>query len=135
MTKSGKHCIKRRNCSFWAISSLVTMFSKSCLMQRRQKASIWGKGLKESFFKLLHENRKQFSLFLLCFSLTICSISKKLENDFETKFKSFEGKEGKCSLQIIISQKYFQTWSSVEAAKVDSIRERVKKNLIKFWGE
>ena len=45
MTKSGKHCGKRRNCSFWAISSFVTMFSKSCLLQKRQKASIWGKGL------------------------------------------------------------------------------------------
>ena len=28
-----------------AISYFVTMFSKSCLLQRRQKASIWGKGL------------------------------------------------------------------------------------------
>ena len=45
MTKSRKHCVKRRNCSFWAISSFVTMFSKSRLLQRRQKASIWGKGL------------------------------------------------------------------------------------------
>ena len=45
MTKSGKHCGKRRNCMFCAISSFVTMFSKSCLLQRRQKASIWGKGL------------------------------------------------------------------------------------------
>ena len=45
MTKSGKHCGKRRNCSFWAIFSFVTMFSKSCLLQRHQKASIWGKGL------------------------------------------------------------------------------------------
>ena len=44
MTKSGKQCGKRRNCLFWAISSFVTMFSKSCLLQRRQKASIWGKG-------------------------------------------------------------------------------------------
>ena len=43
--KSGKHCGKRRNCTFCAISSFVTMFSKSCLVQRRQKASIWGKGL------------------------------------------------------------------------------------------
>ena len=45
MTKSGKHCGKRINCSFWTISSFVTMFSKSRLLQRRQKASIWGKGL------------------------------------------------------------------------------------------
>ena len=45
MTKSGKHCGKWGNCSFWAISSFVTMFSKSCLLQRREKASIWGKGL------------------------------------------------------------------------------------------
>ena len=44
MTESGKHCGKRRNCSFWAISSFVTVFSKSRLLQRRQKASIWGKG-------------------------------------------------------------------------------------------
>ena len=46
MTKSGKHCGKRRNCTFCAISSFVTMFSKSRLLQRRQNASIWGKGLK-----------------------------------------------------------------------------------------
>ena len=45
MTKSGKHWGKRRNCSFWAISSFVTIFSKSCLLQTRRKASIWGKGL------------------------------------------------------------------------------------------
>ena len=98
MTKSGKHCVKRRNCTFWktlwqkgeiahfeqqiysrrlwkcllkiwkisrnegkttekklktlwqkerkrAISFFVTMFSKSRLLQMRQKASIWGKGL------------------------------------------------------------------------------------------
>ena len=42
MTKRGKHCGKRRNCLFWAISSFVTLFSKSCLLQRCQKASIWG---------------------------------------------------------------------------------------------
>ena len=42
---SGKHCGKRRYCLFWSISSVVTMFSKSCLLQRRQRASIWGKGL------------------------------------------------------------------------------------------
>ena len=44
MTKSGKHCGKRRNCLFGTISSFATMFSKSCLLQR-QKGSIWGKGL------------------------------------------------------------------------------------------
>ena len=43
MIISGKHCGKRRNCSFWAISSFVTMFSKS--RQRRRKEFIWGKGL------------------------------------------------------------------------------------------
>ena len=48
MTKSGRHCGKRRNCSFWAISFFVTMFSKSRLLQRRRKASIWGKGLNVS---------------------------------------------------------------------------------------
>ena len=28
MTKGGKHCDKRRNCTFCAISSFVTLFSK-----------------------------------------------------------------------------------------------------------
>ena len=28
MTKSGKHCGKRRNCTFCAISSFVTVFKK-----------------------------------------------------------------------------------------------------------
>ena len=54
MTKSRKHCVKRRNYSFWAISSFVTIFSKSRPLQRRQKASIWGKGLK-SVLKLYSE--------------------------------------------------------------------------------
>ena len=45
MTKSGKHCGKRRNCTFCAISSFVTMFSISRLLQRHPKAFIWGKGL------------------------------------------------------------------------------------------
>ena len=45
MIKTGKHCVKMRNCMFCAISSFVTMFLKSCLLQRHQKASIWGKGL------------------------------------------------------------------------------------------
>ena len=43
--KVEKHCGKRRNCTFCAISSFVTKFSKSRLLQRRLKASIWGKGL------------------------------------------------------------------------------------------
>ena len=40
MTKKGKHCGKRKDCTF----------SKSCLLQRRRKASICGKGL--SIFSL-----------------------------------------------------------------------------------
>ena len=35
MTKSGKHCGKRRNCTFCAISSFVTMFSESVYMRER----------------------------------------------------------------------------------------------------
>ena len=46
MTKIGKHCGQRSNCSFWAVSSFVTMFPKSRLLQRRPKASKWGKGVK-----------------------------------------------------------------------------------------
>ena len=57
MTKSGKHCVKRWNCTFCAIPSFVTMFSKSRLLQRRQEASIWGRWLSTltiSLFSPLH---------------------------------------------------------------------------------
>ena len=78
MTKSGKHCGKRRNCTFCAISSFVTMFSKSRLLQRRQKASTWGKGLSalitaKSYYSHIFgaditcnytKTRKQYRLFL-----------------------------------------------------------------------
>ena len=40
-----------RNCSHWAISSFVAIFSKSCLLQRRLKASLWGKGLTNSLIR------------------------------------------------------------------------------------
>ena len=36
---------ERRNRSFWAISSFVTMFSKSCLLQRRQKRLYEGRAI------------------------------------------------------------------------------------------
>ena len=42
MTKTGKHWGKRRICSFWSFFSFISMFSKSHLLQRCQKASIWG---------------------------------------------------------------------------------------------
>ena len=58
MTKSGKHCGKRRNYSFCAISSFVTMFSKSHLLQRRQKASIWGIGISWSIIDTYDTIRK-----------------------------------------------------------------------------
>ena len=63
MTWRGKHCGKRRNCLFWAISSFVTMFSKSRLLQRRQKASIWGKGLTCSFVYWLSRTSYPDSIF------------------------------------------------------------------------
>ena len=42
MTKSRKHCGKRRNCLFWAISSFVTMFPKSRGVRKR----LYEKGLR-----------------------------------------------------------------------------------------
>ena len=39
---------KGRNCLLRALSSFVTMFSKSLLLQRRQTASVCGKGLRPS---------------------------------------------------------------------------------------
>ena len=52
MTKSGKHCGKRRNCLFLAISSFVTVFkrlsaadaSESIYMRKRVKVSSLGAG-------------------------------------------------------------------------------------------
>ena len=63
MTKRGKHSGKRRNFSFWVISSFATMFSKSHVLQRRQKASIWGKVL----------TNLNMSLFILDLHSTIAS--------------------------------------------------------------
>ena len=41
MTKSGKYCVKRRNYSFWAISSFVTMFSKIRLLTAEASESVY----------------------------------------------------------------------------------------------
>ena len=75
MTKSEKHCGKRRNCSFWAISSFVTMFSNSRLLQRRQKASIWGKGLNRQVLVYTPQSSCYFDVvccrFFLCGFITI----------------------------------------------------------------
>ena len=63
MTKSGKHHGKRRNCTFCAILSFVTMFIKSHLLQRRPKAFIWGERVNNNniliyldFLYLCHNN-------------------------------------------------------------------------------
>ena len=80
MTKSRKHCCKRRNCSFWAISSFVTMFSKSCLLQRCQKASIWGKELKTLWQILKKNNESNFT-----FSFNIST----LYNDYSFFYADF----------------------------------------------
>ena len=72
MTKSGEHCDKLRNCTFCAISSFVTMFSESRLLQRCQKASICGKGLLNRRL-LVHLKQTSFQkrsphCFLFCIS-------------------------------------------------------------------
>ena len=46
------HCTFKEK--FWAISSFVTMFAKSCLLPRRQKASILGKGLKAKWIWFIY---------------------------------------------------------------------------------
>ena len=54
MTKSGKHNVAKGEIArFEQFSSFVAMFSKSRLLQRRQKASILGKGLKMVVFGFL----------------------------------------------------------------------------------
>ena len=73
MTKGGKHCVKRRNYSFWAISSFVTMFSKIRLLQRRRKASIWGFSSTALYITLFQCNYEQFLHFPQIF---ISSISR-----------------------------------------------------------
>ena len=53
--KSWKHCDKRKNCSYWAISFYHHNVFKSFLLQRRQKASICGKGEIISIFLILSD--------------------------------------------------------------------------------
>ena len=78
MTKSGKHCVKRRNWSFWAISSFVTMFSKRCLLQRCQKASIWGKGLKEKITIFLLKSLFRGKIYVLSLNPRLSIIKTEL---------------------------------------------------------
>ena len=88
MTKSGKHCGKRRNCLFCAISSCVTMFSKSCLLQRCQKASIWGKGLITlSAVAYLHTILLKFGILEFCLLQNIlqtCNRTFRIDNAWVT---------------------------------------------------
>ena len=55
-----------RNCLFWAISSFVTMFTNSHLLQRSQKASIWRKGLGKGLRKCRKIQNIQNMLMFLC---------------------------------------------------------------------
>ena len=59
MTKSWKHCGKRRNCSFWAISSFVTMFSKS----RQNEPFLLFSTIFSTFSHSLSIQLKRFSIF------------------------------------------------------------------------
>ena len=77
MTKSGKHCGKRRNVTFRAISSFVTLFSKSCLLQRCQKASIWGKVLNSNQSEVICKLQFYFLYVLVATCSTVISINLK----------------------------------------------------------
>ena len=68
---SYKNLGKRRNCMFCAISSFVTIFSKRSLLQRRQKASMWGKGLYLQFYDMWMSEQLQIHNFLFDFSNNI----------------------------------------------------------------
>ena len=78
--KVEEHCGKRRNCTFCAISSFVTMLSKSYLLQRRQKASIWGKGLWTIFILLIWIISVKYSISVFtsnCHAIFFSDISLK----------------------------------------------------------
>ena len=68
-----------------AISSFVTMFSKSCLLQRRQKASIWGKGLRHLLYTRLQtlwrkDVFKSYSTIILSLLDFFCYNCLKVQN-------------------------------------------------------
>ena len=82
MTKSGKHCGKRRKCTFCAISSFVTMFSKSCLQQRRQKVFIWGKGL-NLIYLTVSGTQNQMVIRNLEFQVIVRVVREPIDNFFK----------------------------------------------------
>ena len=64
---SWNHGDKRRNCFFWAISSFVAMFSKSRLLQRRQK------GLSACVVYLSREAKGSFFFYPCICPLSTCT--------------------------------------------------------------
>ena len=104
IARCGKHCGKRRNCTFCAISSFVTMFSKtsnftfchyvikSRLMHMRQNVSICGKGLRvmrKALYPILHSlNQASYTLhtmFLILSPTHIPFLTPHAADDFENK--------------------------------------------------
>ena len=66
--KNWKHCGRSRKCSFWAMFYLCHNVYTRRLLQRRQKASTWGKGLIYNF--ILH----QFMFHLYILFIKVASI-------------------------------------------------------------
>ena len=100
MTRSGKHCGKRRNCTFFAISSFITMFLNSRLLQRRQKASIWGKGL----YKTVTIVNASYRVYINQFSQQRTFENLKIEEIIPTnnfRFVSSMNQKDTCTSNII----------------------------------
>ena len=127
MSKTGKHCGKRRNCTFCAISSFVTMFSKSCLLQRRQKASIWGKGL-NNFLTYNGSLILNMSFYDIIIHSNIKQILKNIKSKQSLKFQcgkvlTFSHLQNICNRRLwkhVVRnverlQKWFNNWIEVKA--------------------
>ena len=77
MTKTGKHCEKKRNCSCWAISSFVTLFSKKSFsaeasesVHMKGKYHIWCQSVLITGNNIKHLQKALIEVCLYCFSVS-----------------------------------------------------------------
>ena len=130
MTKSGKHCGKRKKMLVLAISSFVTMFSKSRLLHRRQKAFIWGKGertcltrfhIQQLCSRRFYKEPRQWLVwkrYHICrLVLKTCYMSRK--SSFLTKFSFCHIICKRCLLQIckLYVSVFWKEWKAHQSTK------------------
>ena len=105
-------------CQIWAISSFVTMFSKSRLLQRRQKVSIWGKGLRP-FPQTTNMKRKENRTLFISVGLYIehrytkCKIYNTSHEKIKRTEKKRKRKQGVCYRVLRINNSHDVTTEKI----------------------